>query len=456
MGIILNDNIKINAGKPSESKYLSTGNTVYLSISEVTGTTGVPISERYLGLTVNINNTEYWFKTGVTNTDLIEKKYDSTIPIEDFITGATNIGFFSGYTGVQTLSLSTLNQAPLTNYLDYDGDYVSQYNWFYRGDDGIIHVGIPNDGIAKRGYVKISPSPIKSWIWNEYTGGTNLVGWILIDGNINNMIGISQAGIEYYTGASKVYVQTAWTTPTSNGSSVAISTVNGSLTTGDTLTIGGPVFNYKDDNEFYLRTIKTNSPTIIDVTYDEAFVYISGTTSVLNRLSGATNGLTAMDNIVSLGGVLTGATIISIPNTTSLTFNDTRTPSVGVQYDGDYSATFSARSIVDAGYVTGITYSGPLIKSVCLPTTSNYQAVSTDYYIGVTGGTWVTLPISPSCGMSLIIADISSLASVACPILISGNIYGYPTAEIDTCYGSLSLIYNGVKWGVFAFPPAIA
>ncbi len=456
MSIKLNDNIKINAGKPSESKYLNSSNIAYSSTTEAT--TAIPISERHLGLTVLVDtetsSIEYWFKEDVNT--LIEKKFDSVIPTEDFVTGATNLGFFSGFTGVQTLSLSTIDQAPLPNYLDYDGDYTSLYNWFYRGEDGVINIGTPNDGILKRGYVKTSPLPIKSWIWNEYTGGTNLVGWILINGDINNIIGTFQSGIKYYTGASKVYTQTTWTIPTSNGSSIAISAVNGSLTTGNTLTIGGPIFSFKEHNDLHLRTIKTNSPTIIDVTYDEAFIYISGTTSILNRLSGATNGLTAINNVVTLGGALTGATTLSMSGSTSLIFTDTRAAKVGVQYDDDYGSTFIARSIVDAGYVTGITYSGPLIKSVCIPTINDYQALSTDYYIGVSGGSCVTLPISPTCGMSLIIADISSLASIGCPILISGNIYGYPTAEIDTCYGSLSLIYNGVKWGIHAFPPAIA
>jgi hypothetical protein len=59
----------------------------------------------------------------ILNTDLIEKKYDSTIPEGDFITGGTNIGFFSGFTGIQTLPITNLPD------INYNGNYLfSIYN----------------------------------------------------------------------------------------------------------------------------------------------------------------------------------------------------------------------------------------------------------------------------------------------------------------------------------------
>src|ERR1035437_3850373 len=98
MAIILNDNLKINAGKPIDSRYLTTGNTVYSS----TGATNsaIPVPLRYTGLTVNVLGTEYWYKTGVSNINLIQKKYDTVLPTGSFVTGATNIGYFSGHTSI--------------------------------------------------------------------------------------------------------------------------------------------------------------------------------------------------------------------------------------------------------------------------------------------------------------------------------------------------------------------
>ena len=111
MAIILNDNLQINAGKPIDSRYLTTGNTTYAS----TGATNsaIPVPLRYTGLTVNILGTEYWYKTGVTNSSLVEKKYNSTIPSGNFVTGGTNLGFFSGFTGVQSLLLNRISWALL-------------------------------------------------------------------------------------------------------------------------------------------------------------------------------------------------------------------------------------------------------------------------------------------------------------------------------------------------------
>ena len=56
MAIILNDNIKVNAGKPVDAKYLNTGNTSYVDVAEVNATIVVP--ERHLGMTVNIGGVE--------------------------------------------------------------------------------------------------------------------------------------------------------------------------------------------------------------------------------------------------------------------------------------------------------------------------------------------------------------------------------------------------------------
>ena len=567
MAIIINDNLAVNAGKPIDSKYLNIS-TPWIS----TGATnaGIPLSYRYTGLTVNINGEEYWYKNGVANANLILKTASGNTV--NAITGATNIGYFSGKTGIQIL--------PIDNLVDnnYDGNYYSLYNYYYRGTDGIIHIGTPpSDNISKRGYVKTT-SPIKSWLWNEYTSSGNLLGWILVDGNISQEVGVFQPGVTYYNGATTFpYSATSWTTGShyNNTSNVVINTVLGSLTTGTTLTVGGRPFARKVGRILDFRTIISDTPTMISVWDDESLIHLSGTTG--NILVSANNGLTKIGQTVKFGGTLTGSTVIT----------DARTGStaVGIQYGADYSANYTCRSIPDVGYVnskisplssgqritkiicqsshgfvvnnvigwsggtynkaiadgtydgevvgivnccynvdcfaltqvgyvTGLTASfitnctyflsdvtrglmtiveptinshisrsimiadsstsgwvfsypgyviitgscagGLLIKNVNIPAVPTYTMNNGDFFVGMSGGSTVILPTSPPTGMVVIIGDMSNSAHTY-PITIVGSIVGCTsTSQINTNSGSLSYVYNGSRWNVFAFSPALA
>jgi len=88
---------------------------------------------------------------------------------------------------------------------------------------------------------------------------------------------------------------------------------------------------------------------------DKCVKAISGGAVLTSAITGATNGLTKTAQIVRLGGALTQATTITVATGTSLLVTDNRTTPIGIQYGGDYSATYTARSIPDAGYVTGRT-----------------------------------------------------------------------------------------------------
>jgi len=73
MSIKLGDNIEMTGPVPNDARYLNV-NVPWTSTTEVNsallgGTGGV----RYTGLTVNINNTEYWYKDGIADIDLVEK-----------------------------------------------------------------------------------------------------------------------------------------------------------------------------------------------------------------------------------------------------------------------------------------------------------------------------------------------------------------------------------------------
>ncbi len=71
MGIVLNDNLSIQAGKPADAKYLNSSNATYTNVAAAKS--AIPVSYRFIGLTVNVGTDEYWWKTGLTDGDLILK-----------------------------------------------------------------------------------------------------------------------------------------------------------------------------------------------------------------------------------------------------------------------------------------------------------------------------------------------------------------------------------------------
>lgn len=90
MAIKLNDNIFTDAPKPSDSRY-----GIYSSLENALSS--VLISNRYQGLTVGILTegvvSEYWFKNGITDLDLIAKIPDSFIVRHDFVDGIPSYNY---------------------------------------------------------------------------------------------------------------------------------------------------------------------------------------------------------------------------------------------------------------------------------------------------------------------------------------------------------------------------
>lgn len=371
MAIQYNENIKIAAPNPLDWRYLSSRTYLgsqlpYSATTEVNSK--IIQSERFTGLTVNVNGVEYWYKDGVLNTDLIEKKYDSTIPEGDFVTGGTNLGFFSGKTGIQTL--------PVTNLADstYNGNYISIYNNYYLDSDGIVHVGAsPIDSINRRGYVKTSGS-VKSLIWSDYVSGLYLRGWILLTGNISELIGTSVLPYlyTYYDGTTTFpHVNNTWTEGVSynNGSDMVVSTVLGSTTTGSTITIGGPVYSHTDNNLIHFRTISTQTPEHIKVSYDDAFVYLSGTSAVLD---GGSKGIGESIYIGQTGNTLYFKSVVGSGGTAVSTSGDTLIIySTGGTDAGTYNLS-SPAAIDVGGILTGTELTGKtsfeLFEMLLVPT----------------------------------------------------------------------------------------
>jgi hypothetical protein len=93
----------------------------------------------------------------------------------------------------------------------------------------------------------------------------------------------------------------------------------------------------------------------------------------------------------------------------------------------------------------------PSPVSVTEVNTPTYIAKSTDYFICVVyvGSVQITLPIG-KIGTVYIIKDCDGNASKTTPIYIhgSGETIDSGTAIIDSPFGSVSVIFNGVQWSV--------
>ena len=78
MAIKVSDSIRVGQQKPLEDKYFNEL-VPYTSINQVN--TLVLKSERYIGLTVNINGEEYWYKDGIEDENLVLKSIQNSIEV---------------------------------------------------------------------------------------------------------------------------------------------------------------------------------------------------------------------------------------------------------------------------------------------------------------------------------------------------------------------------------------
>lgn len=261
--------------------------------------------------------------SGITQITFNNYTADTKVYLNKTVTGATNIGYFSGTTGIQSINI-------LTSVNQYNGNYQSLYNYYYRDSLGYIRIGKENGDQERRGYVS-SFTPKKSWIWNNYTGSGNKVGWIFVDGDISQNIGNFLTAYQYP--GNTFYNISEWSNIGgdyndgyyTNGY-VALD-VNGSLYTGTTLNVGGPVYNNKVDSVLRLRTLQSSDISKIKITYDDAFIYLSGASTGSESFTGVTDVVNVGTGVgVSAGinnNILQLRSVVGSGGTCVVNYNDT-------------------------------------------------------------------------------------------------------------------------------------
>lgn len=207
----INYSFKSLTGKPLDAKYLNTSNQPYSGTSQVLSE--IPISQRYKGLTVLINNKEYWFASGVTNSDLVLKTISEGVSPALFnsYTGATAVilenydnriesleqntvtkTLFSGYTG----NTKTIIEGIDDRLSDVEDNYVSIV--VYSAYTGNTNIAIEN----------LDENKLDIVVYSAYTGNTKTT----IEG-IDNKVSeiennyVSIAVYSAYTGNTKTVIE---------------------------------------------------------------------------------------------------------------------------------------------------------------------------------------------------------------------------------------------------------
>lgn len=453
MAIILNDNIKINAGKPSEAKYLSSGNTVYTSISEVNTT--VPISERHIGLTVNIGYDEYWYSTGVTDSDLILKKSASGSTINNVQNIGSGIGLFSGITETGVINLRSLVGSGNTE-VSLSGNSLIINSITPTGET------ILNDNILNYNITEQTFEP-----YSAYTSGvTFYYGTQCPDEltrlNLNSRLTITSLRLS--TGC------TALTGATFNPGDLFWDSEDSTISLQQTDEVRQQI-----GQELLVKVKNDTAGSILNGTV----VYVTGSDSgriTIAPARASENDANIVDEVlgmvtedISAGnqGFVTTSGLVRHLNTTGFTEGDVIYLST-TTFGGltNVKPTYPDFAI-EVGIVTNVDdiNGRVLIRINNVSTDQNIRGVETvnapftastrsDIISAVGSGTYY-LPASPIKGQQITVMDHDGDAETW-NITIDGNgknINGETQAVINTNFGSMTLIYNGIRWMTMVITP---
>lgn len=333
MAIIVNDNFSINTGKPVDSKYLNIS-TPWNSVNQANN--NIPLSYRYTGLTVNILGSEYWYRTGITDSHLVLKSFGGGITTATNGLKLNNDGTIISLGG--TLTGDTIFDGTASKYvLKYGGNYHTSYDGNTLVDKNYVD-SIANGIVAKEPVLVATTGSI------TLSGLTTIDGVTLSGGNrilVKDQVDKTTNGI--YSANTGNWGRTADFDGSPSGEVVSGSYVF--VLSGDSnaysswvLTTSNPITVGISDLEFVLydKTKNVNAGVGINITtgtngyvvnFDGGNVVGSCLTWSGNKINlndfsknvissaitGVTNGITKNNAIIGLGGkLLTGSTCIGI------------------------------------------------------------------------------------------------------------------------------------------------
>jgi hypothetical protein len=472
MAINLSDNIKVNAPKPVESKYLNI-TVPYTGSSQVNSC--ISLGERYPGLTVNVNNVDYWYHCGVLDTCLIEKINAGTL------TGATN-GIKVLNNG-KTVSLGgDLTTGTTINGLGLHNINFSNINGFDISTSGnTTEIIIEPAGITlSYSGITVSLDSVNGLTYgNHYTYNEfSLPDKEYVDAIANGLT--PKEAVLVATTTNLTYPFSGLTiidgVSLSNGNRVLIKDQSSSGQTNGIWIASASTWTRSDDFDgipsgetksgayMWVLSGNTNAQTSwVLITPNPIHIHNVTGTSLTFALYNHVKDVIAGTGITVT--TITGTHIVSLNTTTQAILNSTITGVTNIGggesvYSGTSGHNFILNTFIGSGITTVqkvgneiIIYSN--LNNVCVNyTTSNpYTITACTGYLGVSGASCIYLPSLPNRGRKVIVEDICGNA-LSSPITVDGNgksVYNNSYATINTNYGSITFLYNGLFWSAVAF-----
>jgi uncharacterized delta-60 repeat protein len=374
-------------------------------------------------------------------------------------------GSFSSYSGVSRNNIIRLHpngkvDATFVIGSGFTGGYVQKI--IIQPDDKILACGTfaTYSGVTKNSIIRLNSNGSIDSTFNSgasgFTAGAVVYtmflqsdGKILIGGSSFDNNGVTYNGVQSTGNFMRLNSNGTWDTTTSfqrfNGFNSLVNVI--SVQSNGKILVGGSFDSFKSiTNRGIVRlnadwTLDTSSGLGIgtnDYNGTATYVYTITPFSVnSNYFIGGQFGIVGSASLIS-GGIINNNYGAVLQNP------------VGFEYGSDYSASFNDLSLVHKGYVSNQVLTEKNSVLLSLLTTTPFTATTSNDYIHCSGTSAITiyLPSIPKTNQQIIVSDVKGNAT-AQNITINGNgkkINGATTALINSNYGSVILVYNGINW----------
>ena len=187
MSIKLSDSIRVGQQKPLEDKYFNEL-VPYTSITQVN--TLLPKAVRHIGLTVNINGEEYWYKDGIEDANLVLK-----VPNID----TSNL---VPYTGANKDVNIASNYFKTSKGFDFTKDADNYFRTFHNGDYNYLIFYTKDNSTDNFGKVNFKINPEEGIVFQKYSDSDNNTFQVALDATYSFKKFVTDEGYQILNGTA--------------------------------------------------------------------------------------------------------------------------------------------------------------------------------------------------------------------------------------------------------------